>query len=242
MVAVHAVKMTIPTQGSRMSFVHQARLAHSLRTARGGGRKGRTRQHGRGRKRAKGRERARSRRGGRRAHARAQAVRARGGHKRREHAILSGLTLRAGHVTRADGGGVRDPPPVKRRPRPAARCCGFMVVKSFITSPATVPPSIRPCSPQTVGSTDPAMATPVLCKGPSKSGKSKTTRDTPYSPGAVTAPPGLFPHTGPLVQLPWSGPNRTVACSPSDSFYGHPSTSVSSPNPSRGAGLLPSAT
>ena len=129
MVAVHAVKMTIPTQGSRMSFVHQARLAHSLRTARGGGRKGRTRQHGRGRKRAKGRERARSRRGGRRAHARAQAVRARGGHKRREHAILSGLTLRAGHVTRADGGGVRDPPPVKRHtfylislPLEAQRC------------------------------------------------------------------------------------------------------------------------
>ena len=63
LVAVHAVKMTIPTQGSRMSFVHQARLAHSLRTARGGGRKGRTRQHGRGRKRAKGRERAREAQG-----------------------------------------------------------------------------------------------------------------------------------------------------------------------------------
>ena len=133
-VAVHAVKMTVPTQGSEVpSYIKRG--LHTSCEPRGWGR-ARGSQRGRAAEKAGGRERARG-------HKRACTQNA---HTRSGAHPDRGLTLRAGRVTRADGGGVRDLPPVKRRPRPVARCYGCMVVKSSDTSPATVPPSIRPCS------------------------------------------------------------------------------------------------
>ena len=92
-VAVHAVKITVPTRGLRIAFVHRARLAHFLRAAGGGGARGLQRGQGSGK-------------GGRKG--------ARAGHNASTHTERThtqrqpdrGLTLRAGRVTRADGGGV----------------------------------------------------------------------------------------------------------------------------------------
>ena len=93
-VAVHAVKMTVPTQGSEVpSYIKRG--LHTSCEPRGRGR-ARESQRGRAAEEAGGRERARG-------HKRACTQNA---HTRSGAHPDRGLTLRAGRVTRADGGGV----------------------------------------------------------------------------------------------------------------------------------------